>query len=220
MSERSMGEITVNGRSYRKPSVPTVVVCYDGCDPRYISHGVAAGVFPNISRIMAEGFFAIADAAMPTFTESEQHVDRDRGAAEGARHFRQLLSRQGDRPGGDDHRRLAGLLGNNSGGACRCRRAGGGDQRQGQAAKNARQRPQGDLFLLRARARGDAPGERGRGCRAAGRAFDARHVQPRSLAVRAGCGDLPLGIAPRRCPLFVTVGLGPAQRRARRGGGG
>lgn len=68
MSERSMGEITVNGRSYRKPSVPTVVVCYDGCDPRYISHGVAAGVFPNISRIMAEGFFAIADAAMPTFT--------------------------------------------------------------------------------------------------------------------------------------------------------
>jgi phosphonoacetate hydrolase len=68
MSERSMDEITVNGRSYRKPTAPTVVVCYDGCDPRYISHGVPAGVFPNISRMMAEGFFAIADAVMPTFT--------------------------------------------------------------------------------------------------------------------------------------------------------
>ena len=44
---RSMDEITVNGRSYRKPTAPTVVVCYDGCDPRYISHGVLAGVFPN-----------------------------------------------------------------------------------------------------------------------------------------------------------------------------
>src|SRR5262245_66644744 len=65
MTERSIGEIRCNGRSYRKPAVPTVVVCYDGCDPRYISHGVLAGLFPNISRIMSEGFFAIADAAMP-----------------------------------------------------------------------------------------------------------------------------------------------------------
>ncbi|HEY1361185.1 MAG TPA: phosphonoacetate hydrolase [Xanthobacteraceae bacterium] len=68
MTERSNGEIRVNGRSYRKPAAPTVVICYDGCDPRYISHGVPAGLFPNISRIMSEGFFAIADAAMPTFT--------------------------------------------------------------------------------------------------------------------------------------------------------
>ena len=68
MTVRSVGEIWVNRRSYRKPTAPTVVVCYDGCDPRYISHGVLAGLFPNISRIMSEGFFAIADEAMPTFT--------------------------------------------------------------------------------------------------------------------------------------------------------
>src|SRR5947208_7327914 len=68
MTERNIGEIRVNGRSYRKPTAPTVVVCYDGCDPRYISHGVLTGLLPNISRIMSEGFFAIADAAMPTFT--------------------------------------------------------------------------------------------------------------------------------------------------------
>ena len=58
----------MNGRCYRRPAAPTVVICYDGCDPRYISHGVPAGLLPNISKIMSEGFFAIADAAMPTFT--------------------------------------------------------------------------------------------------------------------------------------------------------
>jgi len=68
MSEGSTGEISINGRSYRKPTAPTVIICYDGCDPRYISHGLSAGLLPSISRMMSEGFFAIADAAMPTFT--------------------------------------------------------------------------------------------------------------------------------------------------------
>jgi phosphonoacetate hydrolase len=60
--------IQVNGRTYAKPNRPTVVVCLDGCDPRYLNFGNAAEVFPNISRMMREGFFALADAAMPTFT--------------------------------------------------------------------------------------------------------------------------------------------------------
>ncbi|HLI99859.1 MAG TPA: phosphonoacetate hydrolase [Bradyrhizobium sp.] len=60
--------IKVNGRSYAKPRRPTVVVCLDGCDPRYLNFPNAAAVFPNISRMMREGFFALADAAMPTFT--------------------------------------------------------------------------------------------------------------------------------------------------------
>src|SRR5258706_3339894 len=68
MTEGSIGAIRVNGRSYRNPTDPTVVICYDGCDPRYISHGLSAGLFPRISQIMSEGFFAIAVAAMPTFT--------------------------------------------------------------------------------------------------------------------------------------------------------
>jgi phosphonoacetate hydrolase len=68
MSEGGTSKISINGRSYRKPTAPTVVICYDGCDPRYISHGLSAGLFPSISRMMLEGFFAIADAAMPTFT--------------------------------------------------------------------------------------------------------------------------------------------------------
>ena len=60
--------IEVNGRTYRKPTRPTVVVCLDGCDPRYLNFSNAHEVFPNISRMMRDGFAALADAAMPTFT--------------------------------------------------------------------------------------------------------------------------------------------------------
>lgn len=60
--------IEVNGRTYAKPGRPTVVVCLDGCDPRYLNFDNAAAVFPNISRMMREGFSSLADAAMPTFT--------------------------------------------------------------------------------------------------------------------------------------------------------
>jgi phosphonoacetate hydrolase len=55
MTEESIDGIKVNGRSYRKPTARTVVICFDGCDPRYISHGLSAGLLPNISRIMSEG---------------------------------------------------------------------------------------------------------------------------------------------------------------------
>lgn len=60
--------IEVNGRTYAKPKRPTVVVCLDGCDPRYLNFGGAEKVFPNISRMMRDGFSTLADAAMPTFT--------------------------------------------------------------------------------------------------------------------------------------------------------
>jgi phosphonoacetate hydrolase len=60
--------IEVNGRTYATPKRPTVVVCLDGCDPRYLNFGNAAEVFANISRMKREGFSALADAAMPTFT--------------------------------------------------------------------------------------------------------------------------------------------------------
>ncbi len=46
----------INGRSYQHPSQPVVVVCFDGCDPEYIAAAKAAGVVPNLTRMMAEGF--------------------------------------------------------------------------------------------------------------------------------------------------------------------
>lgn len=60
--------IEVNGRTYTKPRRPTVVVCLDGCDPRYLNFDNAGKVFGNITRMMRDGFAALADAAMPTFT--------------------------------------------------------------------------------------------------------------------------------------------------------
>ena len=61
-------EIELNGRSYRVPARPTVVICADGFDPAYLEAGLAAGVLPAMAEWRRSGFCAVADAAMPTFT--------------------------------------------------------------------------------------------------------------------------------------------------------
>src|SRR5580658_2578429 len=63
-----METIELNGRSYRPPARPTAVICADGCDPAYLEAGIAAGVLPTIAGFRDTGFYGIADAAMPTFT--------------------------------------------------------------------------------------------------------------------------------------------------------
>src|SRR5947207_6009560 len=63
-----MDAIGLNGRSYRLPARPTVVICADGCDPSYLDAGLEAGVLPTIARWREAGFYALADAVMPTFT--------------------------------------------------------------------------------------------------------------------------------------------------------
>jgi phosphonoacetate hydrolase len=60
--------IELNGRRYRKPRRPTVVICVDGCDPDYLERGIPDGVFPTIGSFRQDGFLGTADAAMPTFT--------------------------------------------------------------------------------------------------------------------------------------------------------
>jgi len=60
--------IELNGRRYRKPQRPTVVICVDGCDPEYVERGIPDGVFPTIGSFRRDGFFGTADAAIPTFT--------------------------------------------------------------------------------------------------------------------------------------------------------
>lgn len=66
--ERTPIRVIVNGRSYRWPVRPTVVVCFDGCDPTYIVAARRAGCVPTITRMMSEGYVAEALAVMPTFT--------------------------------------------------------------------------------------------------------------------------------------------------------
>ncbi len=61
-------KIVLNGVSYRWPAQPVVVVCIDGGDPAYIEQGLRDGIIPNIARFMSEGFSAIADGTVPSFT--------------------------------------------------------------------------------------------------------------------------------------------------------
>jgi phosphonoacetate hydrolase len=63
-----MESITLNGRTYRKPARPTVVICADGCDPSYLEAGIVAGILPTIAGFREGGYYGHADAAMPTFT--------------------------------------------------------------------------------------------------------------------------------------------------------
>ncbi len=68
--------IEVNGRSYRWPTQPLVVVCIDGSEPDYaesdgggyIERAVAAGEMPYMQRMLAAGTSRVAESAMPSFT--------------------------------------------------------------------------------------------------------------------------------------------------------
>src|SRR4051794_41901756 len=60
--------IELHRRFYCRPRRPTVVICADGCDPAYIEAGLKAGGLPTIARWHEAGFYTVAAAAMPTFT--------------------------------------------------------------------------------------------------------------------------------------------------------
>ena len=63
-----MAQVSVNGRRYHTPVRPTVVVCFDGCDPAYIERGLADGILPTIASFREKGFLGTAEAVVPTFT--------------------------------------------------------------------------------------------------------------------------------------------------------
>jgi phosphonoacetate hydrolase len=60
--------VHVNGTDYRWPLRPVVVVCIDGGDPAYLRQFLADGSIPNIARFVQEGYAAVADGSMPSFT--------------------------------------------------------------------------------------------------------------------------------------------------------
>jgi phosphonoacetate hydrolase len=63
-----MEHVHLNGVTYRGPRVPVVVVCIDGGDPAYLDQGLAEGLLPTIARFQREGFGAVAQGTMPSFT--------------------------------------------------------------------------------------------------------------------------------------------------------
>jgi len=60
--------IVVNGREYRWPQRPVVVVCVDGCEPDYISQAIEAGVAPFLGGLNGRGTCLTADCVVPSFT--------------------------------------------------------------------------------------------------------------------------------------------------------
>jgi phosphonoacetate hydrolase len=64
----SPASLTVNGRSYRWPRQPLVVVCVDGCEPEYITQAIAARRVPFLADLALRGTCLTADCVIPSFT--------------------------------------------------------------------------------------------------------------------------------------------------------
>lgn len=63
-----MTEVVCNGRTYRFPATPTVVICLDGSEPGYVEKAIEAGAAPNFGRFMTRGSALLADCVIPSFT--------------------------------------------------------------------------------------------------------------------------------------------------------
>jgi len=68
MNIQSGMTVSVNGRSYRWPKTPTVVVCIDGSEPGYIERAIERGLAPNLDRLMRTGANLLAQSVIPSFT--------------------------------------------------------------------------------------------------------------------------------------------------------
>jgi phosphonoacetate hydrolase len=60
--------VSVNGREYRSPQQPVVVVCVDGCEPDYITQAIEAGAAPFMKKMLAQGSSRVGDCVVPSFT--------------------------------------------------------------------------------------------------------------------------------------------------------
>ena len=61
--------VNVNGRDYRWPQKPRVVVCIDGSEPDYIEQAIAAGVMPWMKKVVSsQGSDLRAHCVVPSFT--------------------------------------------------------------------------------------------------------------------------------------------------------
>jgi phosphonoacetate hydrolase len=60
--------VTVNGRTYRWPARPVVVVCLDGSAFAYIDRAIAAGAAPYLRSLISRKFFRLVESALPSFT--------------------------------------------------------------------------------------------------------------------------------------------------------
>ena len=60
--------VPVNGRTYRWPAQPVVVVCLDGSAFEYIERAIAAGVAPYLRSLVGVQVLPLVESALPSFT--------------------------------------------------------------------------------------------------------------------------------------------------------
>ncbi len=60
--------VRVNGRDYKRPTVPVVVICCDGSEPEYIDLARSRQIMPNLDRILENGENLLASSVIPSFT--------------------------------------------------------------------------------------------------------------------------------------------------------
>ncbi len=58
----------VNGRTYRPPARPIVVICIDGCADEYLSTAIAHGRMPHVAKMARVGYRGLVRGALPSFT--------------------------------------------------------------------------------------------------------------------------------------------------------
>jgi phosphonoacetate hydrolase len=64
----STTEFSVNGRTYRPPGRPIVVICMDGSADEYLDAALARGRMPNLQKLSTKGYRGMARGALPSFT--------------------------------------------------------------------------------------------------------------------------------------------------------
>jgi phosphonoacetate hydrolase len=68
MTSAARQPIEVNGRRYRWPTPPLVVVCVDGCEPDYLNQAITAGSAPWMAGLNGRATCLTADCVVPSFT--------------------------------------------------------------------------------------------------------------------------------------------------------
>lgn len=68
MHSIAMEPFCVNGRSYRPPARPVVVICLDGSADEYLDAALARGRMPHLQRLGVAGYRGMARGALPSFT--------------------------------------------------------------------------------------------------------------------------------------------------------
>ena len=64
-------KISVNGKSYKWPSKPAIIICLDGSEPGpkgYIDTAIRMGLMPFMKSMISKSTYEVGKCAMPSFT--------------------------------------------------------------------------------------------------------------------------------------------------------